>query len=85
MRILPRYYRSRSAERWHRWCSLLFAAYGSGWEQNSLGVLPILYGMELSNESVVGGTSFTGTVTLLIGGSARRRHCPVSKRRHQSR
>jgi trimeric autotransporter adhesin len=27
-------------------------------------VLPILYGMELSNEKVVGGASFTGTVTL---------------------
>ena len=43
---------------------VLRAAYGDGWEQNSLGVLPILFGMELSNEKVVGGTSFTGTVTL---------------------
>ena len=43
---------------------VLRAAYGNGWQQSSLGVLPILYGMELSNESVVGGTSFTGTVTL---------------------
>ena len=43
---------------------VLRAAYGAGWEQNSLGVLPILYGMELSNEKVVGGTSLTGTVTL---------------------
>jgi hypothetical protein len=43
---------------------VLRAAYGAGAQQSSLGVLPILYGMELSNESVVGGTSFTGTVTL---------------------
>ena len=43
---------------------VLRAAYGGGWQQNSLGVLPILYGMELSNEKVVGGTTFTGTVTL---------------------
>jgi hypothetical protein len=43
---------------------VLRAAYGDGWEQSSLGVLPILYGMELCNEKVVGGTSFTGTVTL---------------------
>jgi hypothetical protein len=43
---------------------VLRAAYGKGWQQSSLGVLPILYGIELSKESVVGGTSFTGTVTL---------------------
>ena len=43
---------------------VLRAAYGQGWQQSSLGVLPILYGMELGNESVVGGTSFNGTVTL---------------------
>jgi hypothetical protein len=43
---------------------VLRAAYGKGWQQSSLGVLPILYGIELSNESVVGGTSFTGTATL---------------------
>jgi hypothetical protein len=43
---------------------VLRAAYGDGWEQNSLGVLPILFGMELSNEKVVGGTTFTGIVTL---------------------
>jgi hypothetical protein len=43
---------------------VLRAAYGNGWQQNSLGVLPILYGIELSKESVVGGTAFTGTVTL---------------------
>ena len=34
-------------------------------EQNSFGILPILYGMSLSNESVVGGTSVNATVTLL--------------------
>ena len=33
-------------------------------EQNSFGILPILYGMSLSNESVVGGTSVNATVTL---------------------
>ena len=43
---------------------VLRAAYGKGWQQSSLGVLPILYGIELSKESVVGGTSFTGTATL---------------------
>ena len=43
---------------------VLRAAYGKGWQQSSLGVLPILFGIELSNESVVGGTSFTGTATL---------------------
>jgi hypothetical protein len=43
---------------------VLRAAYGNGWEQSSLGVLPILYGMHISNESVVGGTSFNGTITL---------------------
>jgi hypothetical protein len=43
----------------------LFAGFGSGREQNSLGILPIFYGTGLSNESVVGGTSVTGTVTLL--------------------
>ena len=42
----------------------LFAGFGRGREQSSLGVLPILYGLGLSNESVVGGTSVTGTVTL---------------------
>jgi hypothetical protein len=40
------------------------AAYGNGWEQSSLGVLPILYGMSLDHEKVVGGTSLAGTVTL---------------------
>ncbi|HEX8076503.1 MAG TPA: hypothetical protein VF511_01715, partial [Chthoniobacterales bacterium] len=42
----------------------LFAGYANGRGQNSLGILPILYGTSLSNESVVGGTSVTATVTL---------------------
>jgi hypothetical protein len=42
----------------------LFAGFANGRGQNSLGILPILYGTSLSNESVVGGTSVTGTVTL---------------------
>jgi hypothetical protein len=40
------------------------AAYAGEWQQSSLGVLPLLYGTSLSHESVVGGTSFTGTITL---------------------
>lgn len=43
---------------------VLRAAYGGGWQQSSLGVLPLLYGTGLGAESVIGGTSFTGTVTL---------------------
>ena len=43
----------------------IFAGFGDGREQNSLGVLPILYGTGLSKESVVGGNPVTGTVTLL--------------------
>ena len=42
----------------------LFAGYGNGRQQNSFGILPILYGTSFGNESVVGGTSVTGTVTL---------------------
>jgi hypothetical protein len=42
----------------------LFAGYANGRGQNSFGVLPIFYGTSLGNESVVGGTSVTGTVTL---------------------
>jgi len=41
------------------------AAYGLGWQENSLGLWPILWGVSLSNESVVGGASVLGTVTLL--------------------
>ncbi|HJT79598.1 MAG TPA: hypothetical protein VJ719_00250, partial [Chthoniobacterales bacterium] len=43
---------------------VLRAAYGDGWEQSSLGVLPILYGLHLSHDSIVGGNALTGTVTL---------------------
>jgi hypothetical protein len=43
----------------------LFAGYGDGREQSSLGVVPILFGTGLSNESIVGGNTITGTVTLL--------------------
>ena len=42
----------------------VFASLGNGRQQNSLGVLPILFGTGLSNESVVGGATVTGTVTL---------------------
>jgi hypothetical protein len=42
----------------------LFAGFANGSGQNSFGILPILYGMSLSNESVVGGTSVNATVTL---------------------
>src|SRR5262249_41767050 len=41
------------------------AAYGLGWQDNSLGLWPILWGVALSNQSVVGGASVLGTVTLL--------------------
>jgi hypothetical protein len=44
----------------------LFAAFGKGREQGSLGVLPILAGTNLSNESVVGGSSLTGTTALPV-------------------
>jgi hypothetical protein len=42
----------------------LFAGFANGRGQNSLGVLPILYGTSLSKESAVGGTSVNATVTL---------------------
>jgi len=42
----------------------LFAGFANGRGQNSFGILPILYGASLSNESVVGGTSVNATVTL---------------------
>lgn len=42
----------------------LFAGYANGRGQNSFGVLPILYGMSLTNESVIGGNSVPATVTL---------------------
>jgi hypothetical protein len=42
----------------------LFAGFANGRGQNSFGILPIFYGMSLSNESVVGGTLVNATVTL---------------------
>jgi hypothetical protein len=42
----------------------LFAGFANNRGQNSFGILPILYGMSLSNESVVGGMSVNATVTL---------------------
>ncbi len=42
----------------------IFAGFAAGRAQNSLGVLPILYGTTLSNESVGGGTSLSGAVVL---------------------
>jgi hypothetical protein len=48
----------------------LFAGFANGSGQNSFGILPILYGMSLSNESVVGGTSVNATVTLLSAAPA---------------
>src|SRR5690242_2555990 len=42
----------------------LFGGFANGRGQNSFGVLPILYGASLSNESVVSGTSVNATVTL---------------------
>ena len=48
----------------------LFAGFANGREQNSFGILPILYGTSLSNESVVGGTSVNATVTLLSAAPA---------------
>lgn len=41
------------------------AAYGGNeWEMSSLGVLHLLYGAAFSDQSVVGGTTVTGVVTL---------------------
>ena len=41
------------------------AAYGMSWEQNSLGLFPILWGIALDHDSVAGGGSVVGTATLL--------------------
>src|SRR4029078_8643472 len=48
----------------------LFAGFANGREQNSFGILPILYGTSLSNEGVFGGTSVNATVTLLSAAPA---------------
>jgi hypothetical protein len=42
----------------------LRAAYGASWQQNSLGLFPLLFSLSLNRDSVVGGNSVTGTVTL---------------------
>src|SRR5262249_20189973 len=41
------------------------AAYGLGWRDNSLGLLPILWNIALDHDTVVGGSSVLGTATLL--------------------
>ncbi|WP_156023343.1 hypothetical protein [Terracoccus sp. 273MFTsu3.1] len=41
------------------------AAYGTTWQQSSLGSFPLLWGHSLGAETVVGGHATTGTVTLL--------------------
>ena len=43
----------------------VIAAYGLGWQQNSLGLFPILWGVALGDEAVIGGNSTVGRVTLL--------------------
>src|SRR3954454_4731469 len=43
----------------------LRAAYGTSWQQSSLGLSPLLWGHSLGAETVVGGNATTGTVTLL--------------------
>jgi len=42
----------------------LRAAYGASWQQNSLGLWPILFSLSLNKDAVVGGNPVTGTVTL---------------------
>ena len=41
------------------------AAIGGSWQQSSLGLFPLLFGVSLSHESVIGGHALTGTVALL--------------------
>src|SRR3954468_264835 len=41
------------------------AAYGTSWQQSSLGLSPLLWGHSLGTETVVGGNATTGSVTLL--------------------
>ncbi len=45
--------------------STLRAAYGASWQQNSIGLWPILFSLSLNKDAVVGGNAVTGTVTLL--------------------
>src|SRR5262249_31282751 len=42
----------------------LRAAYGTGWQQSSLGMFPILFSLALNTDAAIGGGSVTGTVTL---------------------
>ena len=43
----------------------LRAAYGANnWEQSSLGISPLLFALSLNRDTVIGGNSLTGTVTL---------------------
>ena len=43
----------------------VIAAYGLGWQQSSLGLFPILWGVAFGDEAVIGGSSTVGRVTLL--------------------
>src|SRR4051794_12989078 len=43
----------------------LRAAIGTSWQQSSLGLSPLLWGHSLGAETVIGGNTTTGTVTLL--------------------
>ena len=43
----------------------IVAAYGQRWQQSSIGLWPILWGLSLSAEGIVGGDFVTGTLTLL--------------------
>src|SRR4051794_27443421 len=43
----------------------LRAAVGTSWQQSSLGLSPLLWGHSLGAETVIGGNTTTGTVTLL--------------------
>src|SRR4051812_26086032 len=43
----------------------LRAAIGTSWQQSSLGLFPLLWGHSLGAETVIGGNTTTGTVTLL--------------------
>src|SRR5262245_60492126 len=42
----------------------LRAAYGGSWQQSSLGLFPLLFGLALNKNAAVGGGPLTGTVTL---------------------
>jgi len=40
------------------------AAYGTSWQQNSLGLFPLLFSLSLNKDAVISGNSVTGKVTL---------------------